>query len=642
MTLAALHEDSVEMRDLSFVGQLSPTLHTPESIEERKKMVCSWNGSLVHVTSSSVNATLLSIKNSSMGGLSVENSMVTIIHGLFEGNNPSIDGYPSARRNILCTSSFGNELNVSSLKGGDGQERNTSLWILNDACILTALPTTRSSPFFIPSISSATNTSTTSHITFSFIGTLLFPCNLAFSLATPADDAGQFDVIVEEHPFATFVNETSATGNVERTGRLSDANARDGLAVSLIFGDLSLEPRGRTEWVVIVPRALSVPNTSSDPSVQGGSAISNWTIIPFVVVSVLLAMILIVNIICLLRKRKQRHPQLIQKDEEIGALNPFGPMLPPGNGCGMPRSESEECLLARDDFGNIIGGEQQHTQHNTPPSSQTIPLNPQPQRQDPTTSLTPPKLEISVNSPQPSTTTSSMNSLVEGMECDAPFGQAIVDERDSVYVWLREKETEWSGKEIEDSEKKMREKTAGKVLYWTVNGLMHLMERGKEKEILKTFTSHDIFFGGDGAMVIGLHRFGLTGDEETKGKMKPEMHRWVAPEVVREEVSEATEGTLSFAIGLILYEMMLFKMAFDELDGQTAGVRLSEGKMPWMGWLEGSGFETLIQKCLDVDGSKRPLLAHLKREFHELLGQGPPKPSVDSDGEDESSSSSDG
>jgi len=41
-------------------------------------------------------------------------------------------------------------------------------------------------------------------------------------------------------------------------------------------------------------------------------------------------------------------------------------------------------------------------------------------------------------------TTSSTNSLIEGFECESPFGMAIVDERDSVFVWLRERrESGW-------------------------------------------------------------------------------------------------------------------------------------------------------------------------------------------------------
>ena len=168
------------------------------------------------------------------------------------------------------------------------------------------------------------------------------------------------------------------------------------------------------------------------------------------------------------------------------------------------------------------------------------------------------------------------------------------------------------------------------------------MSTGKEKGILTTLTSSDIFFGADGVMVIGLYPMGSKGGQQKMREIKTEMHRFVAPEVVRGEVSEATEGTLSFAIGMILYEMMLFKIPFDHLDGQTAGERLSEGEMPRMGWLDGSGFEALIRMCLDVDGLKRPSLEHLKREFRELVPTGPANSSPDPDGEDESSSSSDG
>lgn len=70
--------------------------------------------------------------NPSKCGLPIVVSNMTIVHGLFEGNNQSIAGYPSVRRNILRAGDGSSMLNMSSLNGGDEQEKNTSLWILND------------------------------------------------------------------------------------------------------------------------------------------------------------------------------------------------------------------------------------------------------------------------------------------------------------------------------------------------------------------------------------------------------------------------------------------------------------------------------------------------------------------------------
>jgi hypothetical protein len=128
------------------------------------------------------------ISNSSKGGLSVVDSDVTIIKGEFEGNDAKIGGYPSARRNILCKGEGMNVLDVMSLKGGDGQEKNTSLWILNDGCSLAGLPTQRGSPFFIPILAAVTNTTDGSTLRLSFVGSLLLPCGLGIEVLSVDSD----------------------------------------------------------------------------------------------------------------------------------------------------------------------------------------------------------------------------------------------------------------------------------------------------------------------------------------------------------------------------------------------------------------------------------------------------------------------
>ena len=86
-----------------------------------------WNGSLHHISHClGASLELITIANSSKGGLSVVGSNATIIRGEFEGNDPKIDEYPSARRNIICTAS-NHQSNVSSLKGGDGLQHKTSV-----------------------------------------------------------------------------------------------------------------------------------------------------------------------------------------------------------------------------------------------------------------------------------------------------------------------------------------------------------------------------------------------------------------------------------------------------------------------------------------------------------------------------------
>eukprot|EP00770_Monocercomonoides_exilis_P007262 MONOS_7225.1-p1 / transcript=MONOS_7225.1 / gene=MONOS_7225 / organism=Monocercomonoides_exilis_PA203 / gene_product=unspecified product / transcript_product=unspecified product / location=Mono_scaffold00242:7-5373(-) / protein_length=1722 / sequence_SO=supercontig / SO=protein_coding / is_pseudo=false len=67
-----------------------------------RREICRWNGSLVEMVSSTAAMKDTSFANSPEGGLSVRGGSTTIEKGEFANNNPSIEGYPSARRNIVC------------------------------------------------------------------------------------------------------------------------------------------------------------------------------------------------------------------------------------------------------------------------------------------------------------------------------------------------------------------------------------------------------------------------------------------------------------------------------------------------------------------------------------------------------------
>ncbi|KAH7817682.1 uncharacterized protein MONOS_10844 [Monocercomonoides exilis] len=121
------------------------------NIIEREK-ICWWNGSAVDLTESKVKVEDTTIAGSSNGGMTVSGGSVSIEKGEFLNNNPSIEGYPSLRRNIICSDS--GTLNVMSLKGGDGWKDNTSLWMLNDGCSFEGIASERDSSFFIPVLES--------------------------------------------------------------------------------------------------------------------------------------------------------------------------------------------------------------------------------------------------------------------------------------------------------------------------------------------------------------------------------------------------------------------------------------------------------------------------------------------------------
>jgi hypothetical protein len=122
---------------------------------EESNHVCSWDGSLLSLSSSSGTIKESTISHSSKGGLSIDGGDVIIEKGEFEENDPSIERYLSFRRNIICSSG---RLDVKSLKGGDGIQNGSSLFILSSSeCSLKGITKERNLFFFISTLDNITN-----------------------------------------------------------------------------------------------------------------------------------------------------------------------------------------------------------------------------------------------------------------------------------------------------------------------------------------------------------------------------------------------------------------------------------------------------------------------------------------------------
>jgi hypothetical protein len=126
---------------------------------------------------------LCTFQENGEGGIEIEGGRVITEKGEFEKNDPKFKNSPSFRRNIHCVSG---EIEVKSLKGGDGVKDNFSLCILSSGdCILKGIPTERLSPLFIPSISNVgyeeKEEDKTNHILI-FSGSLFFPCIFNFTI----------------------------------------------------------------------------------------------------------------------------------------------------------------------------------------------------------------------------------------------------------------------------------------------------------------------------------------------------------------------------------------------------------------------------------------------------------------------------
>ncbi|KAH7823042.1 uncharacterized protein MONOS_1346 [Monocercomonoides exilis] len=248
---------------------------------KRKEGLCKWNGSLVDVENSNVEMRETTIRNSKAGGLWVSGGSLMIENGKFENNNPSIEGYPSARRNVICTGNGG--LNVMSLKGGDGIEKNTSLWILDEECELGGIVSERDSSFFIPVLEEVKNTTQpTGEMELIIHGKLLLPCNLSVKIRMKDGDVelSHTNIISEDG----YISE-SEVHFVISSEVLEEMEKKTEVSVCIAFGK---EKSSCSNGIVVVNKSES-QSKGDDNIDEGGDDINKggtnneWSLIVIVV-----------------------------------------------------------------------------------------------------------------------------------------------------------------------------------------------------------------------------------------------------------------------------------------------------------------------------------------------------------------------
>ncbi|KAH7814839.1 uncharacterized protein MONOS_16127c1 [Monocercomonoides exilis] len=210
------------------------------SVKERNEQylnveeeMCQWSGSVVDVVKSSVMMKVSTLSNSPDGGITMNGGELAVNDGRFENNSPSIEGYSSLRRNIICSDS--GTLNVMSLKGGDGVKDNSSLWMLNEGCSFEGIVSEWDSSFFIPVLESVEAKEETNRMKLTFKGLLLIPCNLSFSVVKRKGEEKE----IEKHDFDSngFLSEREVEGSVAKDLISSCGNEME-VSVSVLFGNI--------------------------------------------------------------------------------------------------------------------------------------------------------------------------------------------------------------------------------------------------------------------------------------------------------------------------------------------------------------------------------------------------------------------
>ncbi|KAH7819086.1 uncharacterized protein MONOS_2050 [Monocercomonoides exilis] len=649
---------------------------------ERKEELCKWSGSLIDFENSNVEMKETTIKKSKAGGLWVSGGSVKIENSKFENNNPSIEGYPSVRRNAICEGN--GELDVVSVKGGDGMLPNTSLWILDEGCQLGGIASERGSSFFIPVLEEVKNTTQQNGDTELIIhGKLLLPCNLSVKMSVKNGDEEEIEKHmidekgrVSENEIRTFISSI----NMEKIRDMSE------VSVCILFGNSDLP--SSTDPFILKNKSEHKSN-GDDKLVEGGKGSNSfWVIIAIACSVVIVLLVIIVALVVRWRKQKRRTEELevivndtVRKDPKVFEMM----MIEPSPEAQWRRAEREaekknEERIKKRVYENSLGhsessehllSENGSTEYILGRDSDKIPqwmLENADEKEDEEARKRTPSPSISSTSTTDSDstfvrgedlcpTTSSMSNLVDAMACSSPHEKLIVDLRNSLFMLLHGRNEK---KEMAIGNLQERELTGAQILFWVANGALHSLDEMEDQlQSLSNLYPHVVLFGEGMVICIALHSdytsSSVDSDSssslststivtsssdcshmddyekraspplsafEDENEFKKECLRWKAPELQISKKMEATKQSVAFSIGMMLWECLTLCIPLDEYDAETAGQKIANGERPSLSWISESSLSGVVKKCLEQDESLRPTIVGIKRELMEPFGGG--------------------
>ncbi|KAH7816206.1 uncharacterized protein MONOS_8286 [Monocercomonoides exilis] len=658
-----------------FSGDLEVEAREEKKTNGRTEEICKWMGSVVDAISSNLTMKYTTISNSKKGGLSLSGGSVVIENGEFENNNPSIEGSSSLRRNIICSDS--GTLNVMSLKGGDGLKDNTSLWMLNDGCSFEGIVSERDSSFFIPVLESVEAKEETKRIKLIFKGMLLVPCNLSFSIVKRKGEEKEF----EKYNFDSnrFLSEREVEGSVAKD-LISSCGDEIEVSACILFGN-SNSPSSTNSF--ILKNRSEDQSSGNERIVEGGKKESSiWPIIVVVlVVQFLIVLVGLILFVVRWRKAKRRTEELeeivndtVKKDPK--AIEMITMEMSPEDQWRRAEREAEkknEERIKKRIYENSLGhsessehllSESGSTEYILGQDSDKIPKwmlekvnekeeeeevrkgSPSPSISSTSTTDTSDTDSTFVRGEDLCPTTSSMSNLVDAMACSSPHEKLIVDLRDSMFMLLHGRN---KTKEMAIGSLKEREQTAAQILFWVANLALHSFD---EMEIplqsLANLSPHIVLFSEHMVIYIVMHSDLLSDDSDSSSissstvvtsasdddddqdslpssafedddYYKKECLRWKAPELLMNKKMSATKESVTFSIGMMLWECLTLQIPFCDYEAEVAGQKIVNGESVGLEKIRDSSFYEAVKSAISIEPFERPTLTTLKRKFYEYF-----------------------
>ncbi|KAH7820243.1 uncharacterized protein MONOS_10219 [Monocercomonoides exilis] len=246
-------------------------------------------------------------------------------------------------------------------------------------------------------------------------------------------------------------------------------------------------------------------------------------------------------------------------------------------------------------------------------------------------------------------TTSSMSNLVDVMACSSPHEKLIVDLRDSLFMLLHGKNEK---KEMAIGTLQEREVTAAQILFWVANLAFHSFdEMDNPLQSLVRLSPHIVLFSEHMVICVALHSDCSSSDSDSSSissstvvtstsddddgrdslpssafedeeDNRKECLRWKAPELMNGTKKHATKESVSFSIGMMLWECLTLQIPFGEYEAEVAGQKIVNGERPDLSEIEGTTYSRLVRSAVAQNKDDRPSLFGMKREFFQHFPSG--------------------
>ncbi|KAK2945820.1 hypothetical protein BLNAU_19245 [Blattamonas nauphoetae] len=237
LKLVSVSSGSFEFRNGAISFDSSSTANS--EIGNADSDFCSWSTGTIEIVNSTALFKSCSLTKLTQGAIIQSGGNVTLEEVTFLSNGPSNKEFPSARRNVMCSS--GGEVSVGVLRGDGGSVSMPGSGISGDGCSVSGTATTMSIVFLDTSESRITHDKKTGNFELELVGSGFLPCGLALEMFTSLEDGNSVEslTLVVDTDTASLFTETRIEFIV-RPNDVANLSSKLEWKVRLLNGDSSI------------------------------------------------------------------------------------------------------------------------------------------------------------------------------------------------------------------------------------------------------------------------------------------------------------------------------------------------------------------------------------------------------------------